>query len=105
MSGRARVLIWHRAPDDGPGAVEDAYRAISEELAGTPGLLGNELLGAVDDAGRLLVMSEWESLAAFLDWERGADHRTATAPLRPFQDRERDRFFEVYEVRDAFGGE
>ncbi|MFC3997682.1 antibiotic biosynthesis monooxygenase family protein [Nocardiopsis sediminis] len=102
MSGRARVLIWHRAPDTGPEAVERAYDDISRHLAGTPGLLGNELLRAADDAGRLLVMSEWESLDAFVTWEKGADHRLATAPLRPYQDRGRDRFFEVYEVAAAF---
>ncbi len=102
MSGRARVLIWHRAPEDAPGAVEEAYRSISGELEGTPGLLGNELLAACDDGARLLVMSEWESLAAFQKWEGGADHRGATSPLRPYQDRDRERFFEVYEVRASF---
>lgn len=102
MSGRARVLIWHRAPDEGAGAVTDAYRAISRELAGTPGLLGNELLSSLTDRGSLLVMSEWESLDAFQAWESGADHRSATSPLRPYQDRDRDRFFEIYRVEAAF---
>ncbi len=102
MSGRARVLIWHRAPAEGPGAVAEAYRSISGDLAGTPGLLGNELLASLTDEGSLLVMSEWESLDAFQAWEGGSGHRSATSPLRPFQDRGRDRFFEVYRVEAAF---
>ncbi|MDW4905901.1 antibiotic biosynthesis monooxygenase [Streptomyces sp. ADMS] len=102
MTARARVLIWHRAPVDDPGAVARAYELISRELAGTPGLLGNELLRAAEDPGRLVVMSEWESLAAFKSWEETASHRPSTSPLRPYQDRDRERFFEVYEVTAAF---
>ncbi|MER5772339.1 antibiotic biosynthesis monooxygenase family protein [Streptomyces sp. NPDC001985] len=96
------MLIWHRAPVDEPDAVQRAYERISGGLAGTPGLLGNELLRGVDDPGRLVVMSEWESLAAFKAWERTADHRPATSGLRRYQDRDRDRFFEIYEVTAAF---
>ncbi|MEJ3750554.1 antibiotic biosynthesis monooxygenase [Actinomycetes bacterium KLBMP 9797] len=102
MTGRARVLIWHRAPADDPDAVEKAYDQISRHLAGTPGLLGNELLRATDDGGRLLVMSEWESLAAFQTWEQGTRHKQTTSPLRSYQDRERTPFFEIYEVVAAF---
>ena len=104
MTARARVLIWHRAPVDDPDAVRRAYEQISSRLAGTPGLLGNELLRGVDDPGRLVVMSEWESLAAFKAWEQTAEHRPSTSALRPYQDRDRDRFFEVYEVTAAFDG-
>ncbi len=102
MSGRARVLIWHRAPAGDPDAVRRAYAGISEQLAGTPGLRGNELLTSTADPATVLVMSEWDSLADFQQWESGADHRPATSPLRPFQDRDRDRFFEIFEVVAAF---
>lgn len=104
MSGRVRVLIWHLAPLDKPEVVREAYERTSSHLAGTPGLLGNELLGAVDDPRRLVVMSEWESLAAFKAWEQTTDHRPSTSALRPYQDRARDRFFEIYEVTAAFAG-
>ncbi|GAA3703044.1 antibiotic biosynthesis monooxygenase [Nonomuraea antimicrobica] len=97
MSGRARVLVWYVAPGDDPGAVERAYDQISGDLAGTPGLLGNELLRRLDDPLRVMVMSEWESLASFQKWEQGIDHRPATSPLRPYADR-----YEIYEVVSAF---
>lgn len=102
MTARARVLIWHRAPAGDPEAVHRAYEQISKDLAGTPGLVGNELLRSTADPATVLVMSEWRSLADFQHWESGAEHRPATSPLRPFQDRERDRFFEVFEVAAAF---
>jgi heme-degrading monooxygenase HmoA len=50
----------------------------------------------------MLVMSEWQSLAAFQAWESGVDHRSSTSPLRPYQDRERARFFEIFEVAAEF---
>jgi heme-degrading monooxygenase HmoA len=81
-----------------------AFGAIARELRGTPGLLGSELLQACGDVGSVVVMSEWESMAAFRTWEEGATHRSTTAPLRPYQDRGRDRPFEIYEVAaSAFG--
>ena len=103
MTGQAHVLIYAVAPEQGPGAVEEAYHRISRILAGTPGLLGNQLLREVDGDGGFVVLSRWESLAAFRDWESGAGHRDATAPLRPYQDRRRGRPFGVYEVVAAYG--
>lgn len=102
MSGRARVMIWHREPSDEPGAIEQAYRQISASLSGTPGLLSNELLRATDDTSRVLVMSEWENLVAFKEWEEGMSHRSTTSPLRRFQDRDRERFYEIYEVAVSY---
>lgn len=98
MSGRVRVLLWHRATNGDRAALEAAYHAISRDLAGTPGLLGNELLHAPDDPERLVVASEWESLDAFRNWEQGATHRSTTAPLRTFRDTSRDRPYEILEV-------
>ncbi|MEV0381383.1 antibiotic biosynthesis monooxygenase [Nonomuraea sp. NPDC050643] len=97
MNGRARIMVWYVAPDDQPDAVERAYDRISGDLEGTPGLLGNELLRRADDPLRVMVMSEWESLASFQQWESGTEHRAATSPLRPFADR-----YEIYEVVSAF---
>lgn len=102
MSPRARVLVWYRAPQHDPAAIERAYEEVSRELAGTPGLLGNELLRSGDGSGRMLVMSEWESLDAFRTWEEGVHHRGATSPLRPYQDRGREQVFEIFEVAAAF---
>jgi heme-degrading monooxygenase HmoA len=98
VNGRVRVLIWYRCPPGGTGEIVAAFGAIARELDGTPGLLGSELLEARGDAGSVVVMSEWENMAAFRTWEEGASHKGTTAPLRPYQDRGRDRPFEVYQV-------
>jgi heme oxygenase (mycobilin-producing) len=103
MTRRARVIVWHRASGEHSGALEAAYDLVSRSLAGTPGLLGNELLQDARRPDRFAVLSEWESLDAFRRWETGAAHRDATAPLRTFQETDRgDGFFSVYQVAAAF---
>jgi heme-degrading monooxygenase HmoA len=84
-AGLVRVLIFAAAPPDRARAVEEAYHAISRELRGTPGLIGNELLRSTTAPGEYVVMSEWETLEAFQRWEAGPGHRASTSPLRPFQ--------------------
>jgi heme oxygenase (mycobilin-producing) len=90
------LLFAAGAPDD--DAVTGIYHDISRKLAGTPGLLGNRLLARADGSGRFVVVSEWESLAAFRAWEDGPDHRGVTAPLRPYHDRSMGAAFGVYQV-------
>ncbi|MFD5089256.1 antibiotic biosynthesis monooxygenase family protein [Amycolatopsis thailandensis] len=104
MSGRVRVLVWHRAGTSGADPIADAYHEVSRELLGVPGLLGNELLGAAVDRDVLVVMSEWESMEAFSAWEKGAGHRGTTAPLRPFRDHTRPVPFDVLTVLAEYPG-
>ncbi|HEY9373877.1 antibiotic biosynthesis monooxygenase [Streptomyces sp.] len=100
--GRVRILLRLRpAPGEVP-EVEKAYHRISEDLAGTPGLLGNELLREITDEGAYAVLSEWESMAAFRDWEAGSAHRGTTSPLRPYQDAERGSPFALFEVAASY---
>ncbi|OCF84208.1 antibiotic biosynthesis monooxygenase family protein [Nocardia brasiliensis] len=99
MTGHVRVLVYLTITEADAAAVTDAYHRISTELAGTPGLLGNELLRGAGDSGA--VLSEWESFAAFRTWEHGMAHRGATSPLRPYQDASRGKVFEVFEVAAA----
>jgi heme-degrading monooxygenase HmoA len=94
-------MVWAVAPADDPDAVERAYHAISAELLGTPGLLGNQLLREPADPARYVVVSEWAGMAEFAVWERGADHRGTTSPLRPYQDRNRRPA--IYEEVAAYG--
>ena len=94
---RVSVLVFATAPD-GPDAVVEAYHRISQALTGTPGLLRNTLLELIDGPDRFVVLSEWVSLEAFRTWERGAEHRQVTAPLRPYQDRSPAGGFGVYQV-------
>jgi heme-degrading monooxygenase HmoA len=96
----ARVLLFLNAPD--PADVERGYHQISRDLAGTPGLLRNELLHDIHEPHRFVVLSEWESHDAFRAWEDGAAHRTTTAPLRPYQDADIGRPFGVFVVTAAY---
>lgn len=98
MSSRVRVMIYAAAPQESPEAVAQAYHNISEELRGTPGLLRNELLSAINDPSSFVVLSEWDSEEAFFAWESGPDHRQATAPLRPYRDLRSRGSFGIYRV-------
>ncbi|KZB88326.1 antibiotic biosynthesis monooxygenase family protein [Amycolatopsis regifaucium] len=101
MPGKVRVLLFHRTAD-GEG-LRAAYRRTSEALSGTPGLLGNELLGSVHDSAEFIVISDWADQESFDAWETGASHRDSTAPLRPYRDMALSRPFGVYRVLDGFG--
>ncbi|WP_033775430.1 antibiotic biosynthesis monooxygenase family protein [Salinispora oceanensis] len=98
---RARVLLFCRAVGTGE-ALTAAYHTISDALAGTPGLLHNELLRDSTDPTNFIVLSEWESIGAFHSWESGTGHRDTTAPLRPYQDHSRGRPFGLYEVVGSY---
>ncbi|MGP3949163.1 antibiotic biosynthesis monooxygenase family protein [Streptomyces sp. 7N604] len=100
--GRVRVLLYLRAAEADVPAVEEAYHRISKDLAGTPGLLGNELLRDLTAPGAYAVLSEWASLGAFRGWEAGSAHRGTTSPLRQFQDRERPSPFALLEVTAGY---
>lgn len=100
MTAPVRVMVYHRTTD--VSAVETAYHRTSKDLAGVPGLLGNELLRSVHDPTSFVVVSMWESREAFDQWEQGADHKGTTAPLRPFRDTTLPRPFAVYEVSSSY---
>jgi heme-degrading monooxygenase HmoA len=100
--GRARVLLYCRAPDGDCAPIESAYHVISTGLRGTAGLLHNELLRDVLEPDAFIVLSEWESLNAFQAWESGPEHRDTTSPMRDYQDRSRARPFGLYQVTAAY---
>jgi heme-degrading monooxygenase HmoA len=100
MTGAVRVLIYHRTAD--LEGIEAAYHRASKDLAGVPGLLGNELLRSVHDPASFVVVSMWESREAFDRWEKGTAHKGTTAPLRPFRDTTLPRPFGVYEVSSSY---
>ena len=92
------MLIYAAAPEDDRDAVSTAYHRISTDLAGTPGLLGNELMRSLSDVSAFVVMSEWADLESFQAWETGPAHRGTTSPLRPYQDASRGSAFGLYQV-------
>lgn len=105
MIQRVRIMLYHRAPSAETGVVEKAYREISEELSGTPGLLGNELLRSLTDPDVFVVLSEWQSVEAFDSWDKGPDHKGQTSPLRPYQDQTREKPWEILAVIDSYSYE
>lgn len=102
MSAAVRVLLYVTDPDRAPGSVEAAYHAVSRALEGTPGLVGNTLLRALDDPQAFAILSEWADLRAFRTWENGSEHRGTTASLRPLQDSSRNEAFRIYEVAASY---
>ena len=95
-------MLYVSEPDSEPAVVEKAYHAISSLLAGTPGLLGNELLRSLSRPGDFAVMSSWAGAAAFRAWEQTSEHRQATAPMRPYQSKPAGSFG-LYEVIGSYG--
>ena len=101
MTGQVQVIVYHLADD--PEAVLAAYHESSARMAGTPGLLGNELQQGVTDERSFAVVSRWAGWADFASWEAGAGHREQTAPLRAYRDHTRQRPFEVFRVTARHG--
>ncbi|MEV5830546.1 antibiotic biosynthesis monooxygenase [Spirillospora sp. NPDC052242] len=80
-TGRVRVLVWHR-PGERADELAAQYHRISRAMAGTPGLLGNELWKCGD---LRVVMSEWADADAFDRWARDAEQHRVTASLREYR--------------------
>lgn len=95
----ARILVFYRAPDDDPTVVERIYSEVSDQMRGTAGMLGNQLMKDITDPGSYVVASDWEDMAAFSAWDKSAGHRR-TIPLDPYQDSDssRRKHFGIYEV-------
>jgi heme-degrading monooxygenase HmoA len=95
----ARVLVFYRAPDSDPSAVERTYREVSATMRGTEGMVGNQLLKDITDPGSYVVASDWVDMAAFSAWDKSTGHRRTT-PLDPYQDSDpaRRKHFGIYEV-------
>jgi heme oxygenase (mycobilin-producing) len=84
-----RVLVWHRAPAGQPDAVQRAYRAARDGLAGVPGYAGDELLRSTAGDGRYLLVMHWRDESAFTAWERAHRRAGHPSPLRQFAERDR----------------
>jgi heme oxygenase (mycobilin-producing) len=80
----ARVMVFARVDPSQRQEFESAFETVSGRVRGTPGHLRDELLRSDDDPGAYVLLSEWESRAAFLEWEDAPIHRDATTPMRPF---------------------
>lgn len=60
-----------------------AYEAIRHLVAqGVRGHIVDQVCRADDDPRKWLITSEWESIDAFLEWERTPGHRDLVKPMR-----------------------
>ncbi|TJZ52221.1 antibiotic biosynthesis monooxygenase [Streptomyces piniterrae] len=94
------MVLYHLT--DREAAVVAAYHEASRRMAGTPGLLGNQLMNQVGRSDSYVVISHWDSWESFEKWERGAGHKDQTAPLREFRDTGREHPFEIYKVLASY---
>jgi heme-degrading monooxygenase HmoA len=83
-------------------AFESAYRTVTASVQGTPGHIRDELLRERDRPGHYVLLSEWESVEAFLAWEDAPVHRDLTTPMRPYWAGRVERtIFDVAQRHDA----
>jgi heme-degrading monooxygenase HmoA len=82
MTARVMVVATVRAGEE--EAFEAAYALVTQRVRGTTGHLRDELLRRRDRPGHYVLLSEWESLDAFLEWENAPIHREVTTPMRPY---------------------
>jgi heme-degrading monooxygenase HmoA len=75
-----------------------AYGALVARAAHQPGLIDHQLCRSLDEPGRWLVISEWETLEQSTAWDRSEDHGRLLAPMRACFARA-DRA--AFEVRDG----
>ncbi|GGL01872.1 hypothetical protein Sme01_46570 [Sphaerisporangium melleum] len=99
--GRVRVALYLNEPESDKGSIETAYHQISTTLAGRPGLRGNELLRSLRDPRRYAVLSEWDDLPAYREWERSPEHLPTTSPLARYHDKNLG-IFGSYQVVAAY---
>jgi heme-degrading monooxygenase HmoA len=78
-----RVMVFAKILPGHESAFESAYADVYREVRGTPGLIDGELLRDTGQQGSYILLSEWESEAAFLAWENDPIHRGTTTPMRP----------------------
>jgi heme-degrading monooxygenase HmoA len=81
---------------------EAAFSEVTAKVKGTPGHISDELLRDVtdkkdpDEPSRYILLSEWESVDAFLAWEDAPIHMQTTTPMRPhWAGRVERRMYEV----------
>ncbi len=80
-------------------AFEATISVVSNTIRGTSGYVKDELLRDPGDPTSYIMMSEWASREAFLDWEQSSIHKQNTNPLRAYWRAETK--FKMYEVVTA----
>lgn len=93
-----RVMVHAKVRARDREAFERAYLKVTEGVRGTPGHLRDELIRDASDPSTYVLLAEWETERAFLDWVGDPRHQEVAAPMLPYW---RDGIFErrVYDVR------
>lgn len=79
----ARVMVVADVAEGKEAEFEAAYAQVTAAVKGTPGHVHDELLSQQGRPGRYILLSEWESVDAFIAWEDAPIHREITVPMRP----------------------
>lgn len=98
----ARMMVFATIKPGEEEAFEAAFAEVTRKVRGTPGHVSDELLRDVtdglpeDEPSRYILLSEWESTKAFLEWEDAPVHMQTTTPMRPhWAGRVERRMYEV----------
>jgi len=98
----ARMMVFATIKPGEEEAFEVAFSEVTRKVKGTPGHISDELLRDVtdekkpDEPSRYILLSEWESVEAFLAWEDAPIHMQTTTPMRPhWAGRVERRMYEV----------
>ena len=98
----ARMMVFATIKPGEEEAFEAAFSEVTRKVKGTPGHISDELLRDVtddkkpDEPSRYILLSEWESVEAFLGWEDAPIHMQTTTPMRPhWAGRVERRMYEV----------
>jgi heme-degrading monooxygenase HmoA len=91
-----RVMVHATIQDGSHEQFEAAFEQVRQNVAGTPGHLGDELLHSTTDPNAYILLSRWESREQFLTWEDAPIHRQLTVPMRPYWSGAVERL--IYEV-------
>jgi heme-degrading monooxygenase HmoA len=93
---KGRVVFHLRLKPGSEGDFLQAYEAIRHEVAqGVPGHIVDQVCQSVADPLDWLITSEWESLDAFMEWERTQEHRDLVKPMRECWDEAKSYKFEI----------
>ncbi len=98
----ARMMVFAKIKPGEEEAFETAFAEVTRKVKGTPGHVKDELLRDVtepvkeDEPRNYILLSEWESVEAFLAWEDAPIHMQTTTPMRPhWAGRVERRMYEV----------
>lgn len=91
----ARVMVTARVALEHAAAFERAYEQVTSKVAEVPGHLGDELLRDHEHPDHYILLSWWENVERFLDWENAPVHRETTTPMRSYWQVLERRVYEV----------